>query len=160
MKFKKFFSLFLSAIMLITALPSSAYADDTSTDNEESFEIVWYNEDGSIVQPRIDSDGTFTYDFTNRLHSSSFTATSSKISLSFVTSTNTKAYYYIALYDMTDDPSDPTFKSMTQSKDNNTPDSKTFNVTKGRRYRLTFSKVNLRNTDRVKGKGTIYGAKK
>lgn len=145
--------------MLITALPLSAYADDVPTDNEESFEIVWYNDDGTIIRPIINADGTFTYYFSTRLHSSTFTATSDKISLSFITSTNTKAYYYIALYDMTDDPLYPTFKSMTQSKDNNTADSKTFNVKKGRKYRLTFSKVNPKNEDWIRGKGTIYGAK-
>ena len=89
MKFKKFFSMFLATIMLITALPSSAYADDVPTDYEESFEIIWYNDDESIVTPRINADGTFTYYFSDRLHSSTFTATSDKISLSFITSTNT-----------------------------------------------------------------------
>ena len=151
--------MFLATIMLITALPSSAYADDVPTDYEESFEIIWYNDDESIVTPRINADGTFTYYFSDRLHSSTFTATSDKISLSFITSTNTKAYYYIALYDMTDDPLYPKYKSMTQSKDNNTADSKTFNVKKGRKYRLTFSKVNPKNNDWIRGKGTIYGAK-
>ena len=48
---------------------------------------------------------------------------------------------------------------MTQSKDNKTADSKTFNVKKGREYRLTFSKVNPKNNDWIKGKGTLYGAK-
>ena len=159
MKLKKFFSIFLATIMIITAIPLSAYADDIPTDNEESCEIIWYNDDGSIVAPIINKNGTFTYYFSDRLHSSTFTATSNKISLSFITSTNTKAYYYIALYDMTDDSLYPTFKSMTQSKDNKTADSKTFNVKKGREYRLTFSKVNPKNNDWIRGKGTLYGAK-
>lgn len=159
MKLKKFFSLFMATIMIITVLPLSVHANDLPASNEESFEIVWYNDDGSIVRPRIASDGSFTYYFSNRLHSSAFTATSDKISLSFITSTNTKAYYYIALYDLTDDPLNPTFKSMTQSKDNTNADSKTFNVKKGRKYRLTFSKVNPNNSDWIRGKGTIYGAK-
>lgn len=159
MKFKKFLSAFLATIMLITALPLSAYADDASTDDKTSFEITLYNEDGSTVKPLINSDGSFTYYFSNRLHSSTFTATSDKISISFITSTNTNAHYYIALYDMTDDPTNPTFKSLTKSKDNKNADSKTFNVTKNRKYRLTFSKVNPKNTDWIRGKGTIYGAK-
>lgn len=40
MKLKKFFSIFLATIMLITAIPLSAYADDIPTDNEESCEIM------------------------------------------------------------------------------------------------------------------------
>ena len=33
------------------------------------------------------------------------------------------------------------------------------NVKKGREYRLTFSKVNPKNNDWIRGKGTLYGAK-
>ena len=60
---------------------------------------------------------------------------------------------------MTDVSLYPTFNSMTQSKDNKTADSKTFNVKKGREYRLTFSNVNPKNNDWIRGKGTLYGAK-
>lgn len=157
MKFKKLIAIFLATLMLMTGLTSLAFASDASEENEQKFELILYNDDGSTVKPRINADGSFTYSFTSRLHSGHFTATANKISLSFITSTNSRAYYYIALYDVTDDPVNPTFKSMTQSKDNNNADSKTFNVTEGREYRLTFEKVNPNNLDWVTGKGTIQG---
>lgn len=150
----------LAILILVTSNSALlVLAGDTNNERDGSFELIFYDDDGSAVQPRINADGTFTYSFTSRLHSSIFTATSDKISLSFITSTNTKAYYYIALYDVTESTTNPTFKSMTQSKDNNTADSKTFNVTKGRRYQLTFSKLNPKNYDLVSGRGTIYGIK-
>ena len=34
-----------------------------------------------------------------------------------------------------------------------------FNVKKGREYRLTFSKVNPKNNDWIRGKGILYGTK-
>lgn len=46
---------------------------------------------------------------------------------------------------------------MTQSQDVNEADSKTFNVEKGRKYRFTFSKVNLKNTNKIVGSGTVSG---
>ncbi len=161
MKFKKIITLLLATVFLIVNTVNLAFASDTIQEDEQVFELVWFDEEGENVQPRINADGYFTYSFTGRMHSSHFTAASDKISLSFITSSNTKAYYYIALYDVTDDPIDPAFKSMTQSKDDsNKADSKTFNVKKGRKYRLTFSKLNPRNTDRIIGEGTIYGIKK
>lgn len=161
MKLKRIITLLLATIFLMANTTNLAFASDTIQEDEQVFELVWFDDEGNIVQPRINADGSFTYSFSTRLHSDHFTATSDTISLSFITSTNTKAYYYIALYDVTDDPTAPTFKTMTQSKDDSDKaDSKTFNVTKGRKYRLTFSKLNPRNTDTIKGKGTIYGIKK
>lgn len=141
-------------MLLMASTVNLAFASDTESEEDQVFELVIFD-DGSI-QPRINADGTFSFSFTSRLHSDHFTATSDTISLSFITSTDSKAYY-IALYDVTDDPIDPTLKSMTQSKDDTKADSKTFNVTKGRKYCLTFSKLNPRNADMIKGVGTIYG---
>lgn len=155
MKLKKVVALLLAVVMLSMSFATISYASDGSGEEEQSFELTFTSDSG--IAPRINSDGSFTYYFSTRLHSDTFTATSDKISLSFITSTNTRAYYYIALYDMTDDPIDPTFKSMTQSQDNNQADSKTFNVKKGRKYRLTFSKLNPKNDDWIRGKGSIQG---
>lgn len=158
MKLKKIIAVLLSAMLLLASTVNLAFASDTVSEDEQVFELVIFDDNG--IQPRIDADGTFSFSFNSRLHSDHFTATSDTIALSFITSTNSKAYYYIALYDVTDDPVNPTFKSMTQSKDDTKADSKTFNVTKGRKYRLTFSKVNPRNTDTITGQGTIYGITK
>lgn len=160
MKYKKIIALLLATILVVANTSNIAFASNSIQDEEQFFEMVWFDDDGNIIQPRINADGTFTYSFVNRLHSRHFQATSDKISLSFITTSDSKAYYYIALYDVTDDPTNPSFKTMTQSQDDvNKADSKTFNVEKGRKYRLTFSKVNPMNDSQITGRGTIYGVK-
>ena len=161
---KKVVAFFVTLVLMLTCSVSTAFANENNNvneaDNEQSFELIFYDEEGNAIQPRINADGSFTYSFTTRLHSSHFTADADKITINFKTTTNSKSYYYIALYDVTDDPVDPTFKSMTQAKDDTKSDSKTFNVKEGRKYRLTFQKVKPRNTTTIKGSGTISGIKK
>lgn len=162
---KKVVAFFVTLVLMLTCTASIAFANENTNDvsgedSEQYFDLIFYDDEGNVIQPRINADGSFTYSFTTRLHSSHFTATADKITVNFRTTTNSKSYYYIALYDVTKDPVDPTFKSMTQAKDDTKADSKTFNVKKGNKYRLTFQKVNPRNTTTIKGSGTISGIKK
>lgn len=162
---KKIIAFFATLVLILTCTTSIAFANESANninkeDCEQYFDLVFYDDEGNVIQPRINADGSFTYSFTTRLHSSHFTADADKITINFKTTTNSKSYYYIALYDVTKDPVDPTFKSMTQAKDDTKSDSKTFNVKKGNKYRLTFQKVNPRNTTTIKGSGTISGIKK
>lgn len=142
--------------LLCTSSLAFAYGDKVETDTVQYFE--WISLSESSEQPRINPNGTFSYSFRSRLHSSYFTANSTSLVVSFQTSSNTNAYYYIMLYDGTDSTINPTVAGFKLTKDDCVPHSKTFSVTPNHRYRLTFSKLNQNNSDLVVGTGTLVGA--
>ena len=142
--------------LFCTSSLTFAYGDKEGTDNVQYFE--WISLSESSEQPRISPNGTFTYSFKSRLHSSYFTANSTSLVVSFQTSSNTNAYYYITLYDGTESTTNPSIAGFKLTKDDNAPHSKTFSVKKGHRYRLTFSKLNPDNSFLVVGTGALVGA--
>lgn len=150
------FMLAIYFALFCTPSLSFAYGDKVETDNVQYFE--WISLSESSEQPRINSDGTFSYSFKSRLHSSYFRANSTSLVVSFQTSSNTNAYYYITLYDGTDSTTNPSVAGFTLTKDDCVPHSKTFSVTPNHKYRLTFSKLNPKNNYTVVGTGSLVGA--
>ena len=59
MKLKRIITLLLAIIFLMANTTNLAFASDTIQEDEQVFELVWFDDEGNIVQPRINADGSF-----------------------------------------------------------------------------------------------------
>ena len=59
MKLKRIITLLLATIFLMANTTNLAFASDTIQEDEQVFELVWFDDEGNIVQPRINADGSF-----------------------------------------------------------------------------------------------------
>lgn len=139
---KKFCSLILAVAIALSFSSSVAFA--TSNSNG-TFEFVPVSS-----TERINKYGDFWYEFDNSLISDYFSVTRSSITVTSITSTNTKTWFYIVLY------KDSEKIGSLLCKDNGKEYSKTFdNLIVGETYHFIFSKFNYFNDDLVKGEGHI-----
>ena len=135
---KKALSFVLAIIISISSVFTVAFASESSDGNFE-FAVPSDNE-------RIDRHGDFWYEFEDSLISDYFKVTRSSITITSITSTNTKAWFYIVLR------KDGEEVGSLLCKDNGKEYSKTFNnLVVGGMYHLTISKFNFL----VKGEGHI-----
>ncbi len=151
MKLKKLLCMLLTLSLLLSYVSCFVYGLSDTSDDVSYFVWTQLLPDNNT---KMSSDGTFDFQFKNRLYSQSFKAKSNTLTLNVHTTSYTNAYYIAKLSDITDPSSEETIGRL-YAQDKNKSYSKTFTVETNHRYRLTFSKLNYWNPDLVIGSGSV-----
>ncbi len=147
MKCKKIIAVLLTVVLTLCAFSTIAYASDVPNDQpDEFFEFI-------LPDPlkRVNANGDFTFKFENALVSTLFKPVRTSVTISCITSTDSGAWFTVALYDIQDNK----IGSFT-AKDNGKEYSKTFNgLSTSTDYYFRLDKVNWTNDAVVEGTGHV-----
>ncbi len=147
MKIKKFIAILLTVVLTLCTFSTIAYASDVPDKQSDEFiEFV-------LPDPlkRVNANGDFTFKFSSAVESTFFKPVRSSITISCITSTDSGAWFWVVLYDS----SNNRIGSFT-AKDNGKEYSKTFNdLDTSTYYSFILEKVNWTNEATIEGTGHV-----